>query len=347
MSAFMSQDELVERFLAQHAKHRGVSLLRKKADALFRQWSNVGLFGSVGNLPSTIGHEGRGKGKGRGKVTVYREAALERLAYALHGTTSGTGIDRIKRALELEINPLLLGLCDSDKNFRYVLTRPLVFLLNQKRPQSINASTAYRQMWAWKRASDALLEKLSTGEPDLDAEELFEKSSKARNLIPLGFYIEPLCADQTEAQRLYTKDLKKMEKDSLNGLVDAMRRVATASAKTGDLELIKKFSCDGYVIRVERDDQGHRPVFSLAVDAPRPLTLLEHAASHLLCVRKELRLWLRKCSCTDCHRFYCVYDTDRDLGRCNSTRCRDSRSAKRNGDVRERASKTRRKLAQQ
>jgi len=312
---YMTENELVIEYRRLYPDDRGLALLTN--GHLRSTWNSSGLFGEIGSHKAV--NERR-----PGRTTLYRPDAIARLRYVLAGDIAGVGAERIKRALELGIQREVLALLPSARTFRYVLTKPLALLLRSKRPERLSAQAVHRRLWEWRRTDvDRVLQRFVKKHPDQDPEELLEWHPRARNVVPLSYYLEAPRVPED-----YLQDLRQMPSNDLASLLTAMRRVvdivpsaAPPEQRSADLEVISHHVVREYSIEYKEhpDKDGQRALHVYTVNATRRrLTLLQHTCSHLYAIREQPQDWIQRCH--RCDHFFAVSDPDQET--CQQSGCR-------------------------
>lgn len=397
---------------------------KPRALSLPRSWGRKSLWKAIGDEQPLCAREFLGK---RGSRTLYRPEAIERLGYIIEGLKIGLSPEQIHRALESGIERLMLPMCRDVSNIRYVLTRPLVLLLNLRgpaerlrqqqgalrrrfgrievssrraterividvyrispeglgdrkidpsklramldrvfpaslvgkpgvpedlhqslerqvrelahrsvkpasgAPDEVRAIAArglahlqrtqremeklllidptklidphiYERLWRWKQRTDevvAVLGKENPSTPRRAVEDRLESDRRARNAIPLSYYLHL----PNEAE--YFGGLASTRKT-----ISAMKRIASSpDAATGaDWETVERHVVPEYTVRLVAAAENP-VVYSVTIKEPnRPMSLLEHACSHLSVIKAEFADWVRVCEL--CQRFFAVHDPD-------------------------------------
>ncbi|MGC9985064.1 MAG: hypothetical protein ABSF35_15730 [Polyangia bacterium] len=359
-----SEKELIDDYLLEYTMGMTVPLLRGLGGQFDPRWNRNGLFGEIGRHPSCIRTPGLGRpstddpSQDRGSRTIYLPTAFGRLHYILTATVYGLGPEKIKTALEFGIPDYALEVCGNDKNIRCILTRPLVLLLNARNLSNLDPHAIYKKIWnPWQTTVSAKARKdekarasLAPGS-DLYAATLNRASFRDR--IPLAVFL-----DQPASAEEYVADLKLPEAQAV---VDAMRRIASTDIKNpekprdmldnDDIRLVEHYARPGYEVKIQRcppdgrlAEAGREHVVyhhEICLDwewqrrRPWPMTLLQHACSHLRFIIDERDQWVRRChrgawnltpqhedTRERCPVFFAVYDRDQDPRFCGTSYCK-------------------------
>lgn len=339
------------------------------------RWNGNGLFGKVGRHEECILRVPLGRpspkdvARKRGSETMYTERALERLHYLVLAKEAGLSAEKTKTALEFGVPADALEVCGNDKAIRCILTRPLVLLLNTYNLDALDADEVYRKVWrpyTPPRADEQPTEPQLDNQTKVRAPVISQSPAyllagknpnkpEARDLVSLSvFYDAPPRTPED-----YVSDLR----DGKNrDVVEALRQVVSTEIRKGaapreglepsDIELIEKHARPNYEIDIrscppegplDKETRRHATYSCYVYNyhgvqklpEEHPMTLLQHACSHLRFVLDERVKWVRQCNrkrpmpngtaniqYEQCPNFFAVYKPGRES--CGTRQCKEN-----------------------
>jgi len=289
------------------------------------------LLGQIGRHPACFVRMEQGR---KGRPSKYFETAVERVTYIVIARAAGLGPERIKGALEQDIKWSRLQFCSDARNFKYAVTRPLLFLLNcsQLDRNSLEdeyfklsgyldgsvVSTPAMDMALWRDVV-RMYEKEATAKRSLGTVSAFTGGADLinRDLFLLRYYLSDKITSTS-----YLADFQDEKVERSKTIVEAIRRVAKTKPRpdrSADFDLLKPFILPNYAVEIEafqcsstsNGKVGARYIYKYRF-RPRDegITLLQQAASHLFWIARMSSWleWIRPCSREPCQKYFYPFD---------------------------------------
>lgn len=315
-------EEIVEKVRARFPSGRSSAAIDDPG--LRRFCERHHLLGRVGRHPCCYIRVEQGS---KGRSTKFFTAAVDRVEYVVRVRSGELGGEKIRGALEWNLRWYTATESGDETNFRFLLTIPLVLLLNCKKPDYERLQAVYAQVWGWSGKTSQVLKRLrrklararSTSAKKkerhrgalADPNILFFTHPESRHYLSLGSLLEP----PSDAQS-YLAEFREVDKEVIEKLIAAMRRVACRLPQKGDLARIARFAFKGYSIKIkgkacspktDKKDADHY-IYKCAVKPDRvQMTLLQQTTAHLLRIFKKETIteWIKPCiNFGRCGRFF-------------------------------------------